>query len=78
MAMDKDTLASLMKSKLSAVLPGGSSTPDEDYLKALADAIISHIQDNAEVSTTVNGQTSSGSPGGPLPIVDQPGSGTIS
>jgi len=44
---------------------------------AVAPDTITHIQSNALVTTIVNGATLSGPPGGPLPIVGIPGTGTV-
>jgi len=46
--------------------------------EAVGQAIVEHIVANALVSvtTTTSGVTGSGPPGGPLPIVAQPGTGT--
>lgn len=38
---------------------------------------ISHITSNALITVTTTGVTGTGSPGGPLPIVVQPGTGNI-
>lgn len=50
MAMDKDTLGALIKTKVDAL----SSTEKQTDIKvwtAVADAIISHIKSNAEISS---------------------------
>jgi len=44
---------------------------------AVALDVILHFQTNALVNTLVNGLTGSGAPGGPLPIIAQPGVGVI-
>lgn len=47
------------------------------YWTAICKGILDHIKTSGVVTTTVNGVTGSGTPGGPLPIVAQPGTGTI-
>lgn len=39
---------------------------------------ITHITSNSLITVSTTGTTGSGSPGGPLPIISQPGTGTIS
>jgi len=59
----------------------GMTTAEENLVKdawlALCNTHISHITGNALVGTTVTGVTGTGTPGGPLPIVSQPGTGGI-
>lgn len=40
------------------------------------DEVVNHLRVDTVVVTAVNGQTGAGPPGGPLPIVAQPGAGT--
>lgn len=59
---------------------GMSVSEKADLLTAWTDICTAHITfitTNALVSTLVNGTTGSGTPGGPLPIVAQPGTGVI-
>ncbi len=49
----------------------------DKYANAIAKAVINHFEANAIINTTVTGTTGIGPPGGPLPIVTQPGIGTI-
>ena len=64
MAMDGDALAGEIKSAYEAVMSSKGITTsggvDEDFVKALANAIVNHIKNNAEVSTTVTGTLPSG------------------
>jgi len=60
----------------------GMSVDEENLVKnawlAICQTHINHLTGNTLVSTTVTGVTSTGTPGGPLPIVSQPGTGGIS
>lgn len=57
MAMNGDTLAGEIKTAIDAILPTGSNPADLNYLKALANAIVTHIKTNAEISGTTTGVT---------------------
>jgi len=81
MAMDKTRLGNKLADAVESF--GATLGPlDKLNLKAImqsfAEEIIDEITGNAEVSTnvTTTGVTGAGSPGGPLPIVSQPGTGT--
>ena len=52
MAMDGDSLASEIKAAYEALSPPSAASLDLDYFKALANAIVDHIKNNAVVTTT--------------------------
>jgi len=52
-------------------LSAGEKTSIEDAWKVVCQGHVNHITNNAVVTTT--GSTSTGSPGGPLPIIAQLG-----
>jgi hypothetical protein len=60
---------------------GMSVSEKSDLLTSWTNICIAHITfltSNTLVNTLVTGVTATGPPGGPLPIVAQPGTGTIS
>jgi len=59
-------------------LTAGEITTIQDAWETILGVHINHLTGNTLVSTTVTGVTSTGTPGGPLPIVSQPGTGGIS
>lgn len=83
MALDKDRLGDAMADAVLAqpgvISPGAADeTKLRDLMKALANEIIEEFKANAEVSVSTTGVTGTGTPGGPLPISAQPGTGGIS
>lgn len=57
------------------------TTPEKtsiyDAWKIVCQGHINHITNNAVINTLVNGSTQSGSPGGPLGILNVPGVGAV-
>lgn len=51
MAMNKNVLGALMRSKVHAV---GQTENDQDYFVALAEAVIEHLTISAVINTTVS------------------------
>lgn len=82
MALDKDRLGNAMADRVLTFTGGTPEAADEtalrDLMKALAEEIITEFIDNAVVDVTTTGVTGTGTPGGPLPITAQPGTGGIS
>ena len=50
MPMNSTSLANEIIAKYEAIRPEGSSAGDIDFVKALAEAIIEHIQNNAKAT----------------------------
>jgi homoserine dehydrogenase len=75
MALDKDSLASSIKSKLEALKPGASASVDIDYMTTIAEAIIDHFKNSAVITTTITGTVTSGPGAGGA--VTGTGTGTI-
>lgn len=82
MALDKDRLGNAMADVVLAATGQTPTSADEttlrNLMKGLADEIIKEFIANAVVSVTTTGTTATGTPGGPLPITAQPGTGGIS
>lgn len=80
MALSASVLAGEIKSKLDALF-GAAVDPgvQEDVLKAIAEAVVEHIQSSAIVATTVSGNAivAGGSSAGSWPVTGS-GSGTVS
>jgi hypothetical protein len=81
MAMNKNLLGQLMQTKMQGVSPRGESETFDAYqlrvFTALADAIVSHITSNAEVTTYVGPadaglQTYTVPPAPPVPTAPNP------
>lgn len=82
MALDKDrlgnALANVVISTMSQPPQAGDEDDLRDLMKLLAQEIIDEFVNNAVVNVTTTGITGTGTPGGPLPITSQPGSGGVS
>ena len=79
MSMSGDTLGSEIAQSF---FTGDMSQEEKDDLetqwKNVANKIINHIKNNAELNTaSCSGVTGAGTPGGPLPITNQPVTGGV-
>jgi len=75
-----DVLGQAITTALAAYQTGLSEAEKASQLvtwKLIAGAIVTHIQTLGVVNVITTGATGTGTPGGPLPIVAQPGVGTV-
>lgn len=72
MALSKSTIQSTITDALNAQYGQPEDAAEQaKFSAAMADAIFKIL--TVQAAVTVNGVTTTGAPGGPLPIVNQPG-----
>lgn len=72
----RDSLISAMGISFTGMSPTEEALVKDAWL-AICQTHITHITNNALITVATTGVTGTGSPGGPLPITAQPGTGVV-